>query len=99
MRMKLPTVQFRRHRLGYSVAAIIGFLAAWQGYYWLTSGTVALFFGWLFLIAGLITGLGCSWTAIRHSVVLELNPEGIIYQKDSYKWNSLSSYTVKKGDR
>jgi len=29
-------------------------------------------------------------------VVLELNQEGIIYQKDAYEWNSLSSYTVKK---
>lgn len=94
--MKLPTVQFRRHRLGYSVAAIMGFLAAWQGYYWLTSKTVALFFGWFFLIVGLIAGLGCSWTAIQHSVALELNQEGILYQKHTYEWSSLSSYTVKK---
>jgi hypothetical protein len=94
--MALPTVQFRRHRIGYSVAAIIGFLAAWQGYYWLKSGSVALFFGWCFLIVGLIAGVGCSWTAIRHAVVLELNQEGIIYQKDRYAWNTLRSYAIKK---
>lgn len=94
--MELPTIQFRRHRLGYSVAAILGFLAAWQGYYWLTSRTVALFFGWFFLIVGLIAGVGCCWTAVRHAVALELNPEGIIYKKDTYEWNSLSSYRVKK---
>jgi len=94
--MELPTVQFRRHRLGYSVAAIIGFLAAWQGYYWLTSRSVALFFGWFFFIVGLIAGLGCSWTAIRHTVVLELNQEGILYQKDIYRWDTLSSYAIKK---
>jgi len=94
--MELPTLQFRKHRLGYSVAAIIGFLAAWQGYYWLTSKSVALFFGWSFLIIGLIAGIGCSWTAIRHAIVLELNKEGIIYQGDTYEWNTLSSYAIKK---
>lgn len=94
--MELPTVQYRRHRLAYSVAAVLGFLAACQGFYWLASGSVSSFFGWIFLIAGLIAFCGCSWTAIRNSLVLELNQEGIMYKKDTYGWNSLRSYAIRK---
>ncbi|WP_343671033.1 hypothetical protein [Chitinophaga sp.] len=94
--MELPTVQYRRHRLAYSVAALFGFLAACQGCYWLVSGSVGSFFGWLFLIVGLIACCGCSWTAIRNSLVLELNQEGIMYKKETYGWKSLRSYAIRK---
>ncbi|QJB31642.1 hypothetical protein HF324_09755 [Chitinophaga oryzae] len=94
--MTLPTVQYRTHRIGYSVAAVCGFLAAFQGGYWLVTGSVAAFFGWLFLIIGLIAFVGCSWTAIRNSLVLELNQEGIMYRKDIYGWRTLRSYAIRK---
>lgn len=95
-RMQLPIVQYRRHRLAYSVAAVFGFLAACQGYYWLAHGNVASFFGWLFLIVGLVACCGCCWTAIRNSLVLELNQQGIMYKKDVYGWNTLRSYAIRK---
>ena len=94
--MELPTVQYRRHRLAYSVAAVLGFLAACQGCYWLANGSVSSFFGWIFLIIGLIAFFGCSWTAIRNSLVLELKHDGIMYKKDTYGWNSLRSYAIRK---
>ncbi|NML39591.1 hypothetical protein HHL17_20495 [Chitinophaga sp. G-6-1-13] len=94
--MELTTVQYRRHRLAYSVSAVIGFLAAWQGYYWLASGSVSSFFGWVFLIIGLIACCGCTWTAIRKSLVLELNQEGVWYKEDTYDWHSLRSYAIRK---
>lgn len=93
---ELPTIQYRSHRLGYSVAAVLGFLAAWQGYYWLASGSVTSFFSWIFLIVGVIAFLGCTWTAILNSLVLELNKEGVMYKKVTYSWNSLSSYAIRK---
>lgn len=94
--MALPTVQYRRNRVAYSVAAVMGFLAAFQGGYWLVTGSVASFFGWLFLLIGLIALTGCSWTAIRHSLVLELNQEGIVYKGDTFSWSSLRSYGIRK---
>lgn len=94
--MELPVVQYRRHRVAYTVAAVAGFLAACQGYYWLATGSVASFFGWIFLVAGLLACCGCSFTAIRNSLVLELNQEGIMYKKDTYGWSSLRSYAVRK---
>lgn len=94
--MELPIVQYRRHRLAYSIAAVLGFLAAAQGYYWLASGSVASFFGWVFSIVGLIAFCGCCWIAIRNSLVLELNHEGIMYKKDIYDWNTLRSYAIRK---
>ncbi|MBC9933119.1 hypothetical protein [Chitinophaga qingshengii] len=94
--MEPSTVQFRTHRVGYSVSAIIGLLAACQGLYWLVSGSVGSFFGWLFLVIGLIACIGCSWTAIQHSLVLELNQEGILYKKHTYSWHSLRSYAIRK---
>nr|WP_295871996.1 hypothetical protein [uncultured Chitinophaga sp.] len=94
--MALPTIQHRRHRVAYSVAAVMGFLAAFQGGYWLATGSVASFFGWLFLIAGLIAFVSCSWTAIRNSLVLELNQEGIMYRKDTYPWGALRSYAIRR---
>ncbi|MVT08369.1 hypothetical protein [Chitinophaga tropicalis] len=94
--MELPTVQYRQHRLAYSVAAVFGFLAACQGYYWLATGSVSSFLGWIFLIIGLMAFCGCSWTAIRKSLVMELNHEGIMYKKAIYAWNSLRSYAIRK---
>lgn len=94
--MALPTVQYRRHRVAYSVAAVMGFLAAFQGGYWLVTGSVASFFGWLFLLAGLTAVTGCSWMAIRNSPVLELNQEGVVYKGDTFSWSSLRSYGIRK---
>ncbi len=94
--MEIPTAQYRRHRVGYSVSAIIGFLAAWQGYYWLATGSALAFFGWLFLIIGIVACVGCTWTAIRHSMVLELNQEGVWYKEHTYDWRSLRSYAIRK---
>jgi len=94
--MQLPPVKYRRHRVAYSVTAVFGFLAACQGCYWLVSGSVGSFFGWMFFIIGLAALVGCSWTAIRNSLVLELNQEGIWYKKETYGWNSLRSYTIRK---
>lgn len=94
--MALPTVQYKRHRVAYTVAAVIGFLAACQGYYWLATGSVASFFGWIFLIVGLIACGGCTWTAIRYSLVLELNQQGILYKRDTYDWSSLRSYAIRR---
>lgn len=94
--MQLPVVQYRRHRVAYSVAAVFGFLTACQGYYWLAGKDVASFFGWIFLIVGLIVFCGCCLTAIRNSLVLELNGEGILYKKELYGWNTLRSYAIRK---
>lgn len=94
--MELPIVQYRRHRVAYSVAAVIGFLAACQGFYWLISGSVASFWGWLFLTIGLIVLSRCTWIAIKNSLVLELNHEGIKYKKHSYAWHTLRSYAIRE---
>lgn len=94
--MELPIVQYRRHRVAYSVAAVIGFLAACQGFYWLASGSVASFFGWFFLTVGLIAFGRCTWVAIKNSLVMELNHEGIKYKGSCYAWNALRSYGIRK---
>ena len=93
--MELPIVQYRRHRVAYSVAAVIGFLAACQGFYWLASKSVAAFFGWLFLTIGLVAFVRCTWVAIKNSLVMELNHEGIMYKKYCYAWNTLRSYAIR----
>lgn len=94
--MELPVVQFRRHRLAYTIAAVIGFLGAFQGAYWLVTGSVASFFGWLFLVSGIIAGCGCTFTAIRNSLVLQLSKDGILYKKVLYGWNSFRSYAIRE---
>lgn len=94
--MELPIVQYRRHRVAYTVAAVIGFLAAFQGGYWLASKSVASFFGWLFLTIGLIAFVRCTWVAIKNSLVMELNHEGIMYKKYCYAWNTLRSYSIRE---
>ncbi|HEY8920736.1 MAG TPA: hypothetical protein VIM87_30070 [Chitinophaga sp.] len=93
--MELPIVQYRRHRVAYSVAAVIGFLAACQGFYWLASKSVASFFGWLFFVIGLIAFGRCTWIAIKNSLVMELNHEGIMYKGSCYGWNILRSYGIR----
>jgi hypothetical protein len=44
---------------------------------------------------GLIISIRCGWMAISHTLVLELNHEGINYKKNFYRWNSLSSYALR----
>ena len=94
--MELPIVQYRRHRVAYTVSAVIGFLAAFQGGYWLLRESVPAFFGWLFLIIGLIAFGRCTWFAIKNSLVMELNHEGILYKGYCYAWNTLRSYGIRK---
>jgi len=94
--MELPVVQYRRHRVGYTVAAVIGFLAAFQGGYWLARKSVPSFFGWLFLTIGLIAFGRCTWVAIKNSLVLELNHDGIKYKGYCYGWNTLRSYAIRE---
>ncbi|WP_162277600.1 hypothetical protein [Chitinophaga rupis] len=78
------------------MSAIIGFVAAFQGGYWLLRESVAAFFGWMFLILGLIAFVRCTWFAIKNSLVMELNHEGIMYKKYCYAWNTLRSYGIRK---
>ena len=94
--MPLSAIQYRRHRVAYTVAAVVGFLAAFQGAYWLLRHSVAALISWIFLVAGLVTFFGCTYTAIRNSLVLELNRKGIWYKKESYDWKSLRSYSIRK---
>lgn len=52
--------------------------------------------GRISLFIGFIVFIRCGWMAIEHSVVLELNQEGIQYKRDFYGWNTLHSYAIQE---
>jgi hypothetical protein len=94
--MELPIVQYKRHRLAYSVAAFMGLLAASQGCYWFVEDGATSFLAWIFMIIGFIVFIRCCWMAFDKSVVLELNHQGIRYKGDLYGWDTLCSYAIRK---
>lgn len=94
--MELPIVQYKRHRLGYSVSACLGLFVVGQACFWFAEDGVSSFWAWLFMIIGLIVSIRCCWLAFNKSVVLELNHEGIKYKGDLYGWETLCSYAIRK---
>lgn len=91
---QLVTVQFKRHKVAYSVAAVVSLALA--GMFFLIfrqeGGSVTL--AWLFLIGGVLLSAYCFWNAKSNAVVLELNPDGFKYRKHFYSWNRLHSYAI-----
>lgn len=94
----LTTVQFKKHKVAYRVAAVVSLVLAGM-FYWIfreEEETVPL--SWLFLVGGLLLSGYCFWNAQRNAVVLELGPKGIKYRKYFYSWNRLRSYAIRVED-
>lgn len=92
--MELPIVQFKTHRLAYTLAACFGLVPLGFGFYGLVNEDAYSFWYWLLFIVGLVIFTRCGWTAINHNLMLELNHRGIDYKKNLYRWNTLSSYAA-----
>ena len=90
----LPIVQYRSHRTAYTIIAVLGLLIAFQSYFWFAYRSV--FVGTMSLLIGLILSIRCGWMALEHSIILELNQEGIRYKRDFYGWNTLHSYAIQE---
>lgn len=93
--MELPVIQYRNHRVAYTVVAVFGLIDACLGGYWLIMD-IASVFGWIFLVIGLIVTGRCGWMARSKSVVLELNHQGIQHKGRLYAWNTLRSYAIRE---
>jgi hypothetical protein len=94
--MELPPAQFKRHRLAYSIAAVIGLAAFVAGCFLLRGQGASLVFAGIFIPIGLVAAIYCSRSAMNDSVVLEFNREGIRYKKEKYAWTTLRSYAIRK---
>ncbi|WP_316743083.1 hypothetical protein [Pedobacter antarcticus] len=96
--MELPIVQFKTHRLAYTLAACFGLVPLGFGFYGLVNEDAFSFWYWMLSIVGFIISTHCGWTAISHDLILELNHKGIDYKKNLYPWNTLSSYAIRMED-
>lgn len=92
--MQLPTVQFKKHKVACSVAAVISFVLAGMFYLiFRQEGNIIL--SWSFLIGGILLSVYCFWNAQSNGVVLELNAEGIKYRNYFYNWSRVHSYAIR----
>lgn len=91
---QLPTVQFRKHRTAYTLAAIVCF--AGVGLCYLIFKDDSLLMAFIFCMGLLVLSVYCAWNAISNSVVLELSPDGIRYKGYYYHWDRLSSYAIRQ---
>lgn len=94
--MELPVIQYKRHRVAYTVCAVLGLLPIGFGIYGLIRDDASSVWNWILLIVGLIISIRCGWLAITHSLVMELNHEGIQYKEHFFAWNTLSSYGIRE---
>ncbi|SDJ51029.1 hypothetical protein SAMN04487898_103120 [Pedobacter sp. ok626] len=92
---ELTVVQFKKHKVAYTVAAVVSLLLGGMLYFvFKDDGSVSL--AWFFLAAGILLSAYCTWNTFSNAVVLELNPEGIKYKQYFYSWNRLRSYAIRK---
>jgi len=94
--MDLPIIQYKKHRVAYIVSACIGLGAICFGYFPYVRDNHTSVGGWILMGIGLLTFIGCSWSAIDKSIVLELNHEGIKHKAFFYGWDTLRSYSIRK---
>ncbi|MCW3466640.1 hypothetical protein [Chitinophaga nivalis] len=93
--MELPVIQYRRHRVAFTVVAVTGLGVAVWAYAADTKEDGLSFWSWVFLILGLIIAVICGWRAINRSVILELNHTGIQYKKRLFTWDKVLSYAIR----
>jgi hypothetical protein len=94
--MELPVVQYKRHRVAYTVVAILlGLIPLGMGCYGLIKEGSSSIWSWILFVVGLIIFTRCGWLAITHSLVMELNSEGIQYKEYFFSWNTLNSYGIR----
>lgn len=92
---QLTVVQFKKHKVAYTVAAVVALALAVMFYFiFKDDGSVSL--AWFFLVAGILLSAYCTWNAFSNAVVLELNPDGIKYKQYFYSWNRLRSYAIRE---
>lgn len=90
----LGTVQFKKHKVAYVVAAIISLVLGAMFYFVFKSESDTI--GWFLFAAGIIICIYCFFNAMSHTVELELSPEGIKYKKYFYRWDELRSYSIRE---
>lgn len=89
---QLTTVQFKKHKTAYTVAAVIALLGAVFSYFFMadSDGSLwAFFFGCCLLLS-----VFCSWNALSNRIMLEMSPMGIRHKGELYSWYSLRSYAI-----
>nr|WP_121272057.1 hypothetical protein [Pedobacter schmidteae] len=91
---QLITVQFKKDKVAYSIAAVVSLLLAGMFYLIFSQEEGSTALSWIFLVGGILLSGYCFWSAQSNRIVLELNPEGFRYQNYFYSWNRLRSYAI-----
>lgn len=94
MNTQLPTVQFKKHKAAFALAAIV--CLAGVGLCYFIFKDDSLLMACFFCFGLLATSVYCAWNAISNKVVLVLSPDGIRYKEYYYHWSLLSSYAMRK---
>lgn len=91
---ELPTVQFRRHKTAYTVAALVTLALAGMFYFIYRSENAII--AWVLLLMGLLLSVYCARNALSNTVILELSSGGIKYKQYNYSWDRLQSYAIRE---
>lgn len=91
---ELPTVQFRRHKTAYTVAALVTLALAGMFYFIYRSENAII--AWVLLLMGLLLSVYCARNALSNTVILELSSDGIKYKQYHYSWDRLQSYAIRE---
>jgi hypothetical protein len=93
---ELPTVQFKKHKTAYTIAAIVALVLSVTYYFTYRSENYVI--AWVLLSIGLLFSVYCVRNAFSDAVILEFNSDGIKYKQYYYSWDRLHSYTIRKED-